>query len=249
MIVPTVRCRRMATSLAFYTNVLDFVCIEESADNGDPSFVALEREGSYLYLSSHTGDGEFGQAVVVTANDIDALFAKFVARGLRTPGRAESPVHEGPLDQTWGTREFYVDDPDGNTLRFTQEIKVDTDRDVEQVTGIEHRTHDAFVRGDVDTLAEVLADDFVFVDPQGKIATKADWIADIASGALVFESVHMIELQVRIYGDAGVTIGRVRMKGRSPEGAFDEQYCYTAVYAKRGGRWQVVAEQANVVPR
>lgn len=29
-------------------------------------------------------------------------------------------VHEGPLNQTWGTREFYVDDPDGNTLRFMQ---------------------------------------------------------------------------------------------------------------------------------
>jgi hypothetical protein len=29
-------------------------------------------------------------------------------------------VHAGPIDQTWGTREFYVDDPDGNTLRFTQ---------------------------------------------------------------------------------------------------------------------------------
>ena len=29
-------------------------------------------------------------------------------------------VHEGPIDQSWGTREFYVDDPDGNTLRFTQ---------------------------------------------------------------------------------------------------------------------------------
>jgi hypothetical protein len=29
-------------------------------------------------------------------------------------------VHEGPLDQSWGTREFYVDDPDGNTIRFTQ---------------------------------------------------------------------------------------------------------------------------------
>jgi uncharacterized glyoxalase superfamily protein PhnB len=24
-----------------------------------------------------------------------------------------------PLDQTWGMREFYVHDPDGNTLRFS----------------------------------------------------------------------------------------------------------------------------------
>jgi hypothetical protein len=28
-------------------------------------------------------------------------------------------VHAAPVDQTWGTREFYVSDPDGNTLRFT----------------------------------------------------------------------------------------------------------------------------------
>jgi hypothetical protein len=28
------------------------------------------------------------------------------------------PVHLAPLDQTWGTREVYVDDPDGNTLCF-----------------------------------------------------------------------------------------------------------------------------------
>lgn len=119
--------------------------------------------------------------------------------------------------------------------------------DVQQLTEIEHRTHDAFMRGDAETLAEVLADDFIFVDPQGRISTKADWIADISAGALTFEAIDMNELQVRIYGDAGVTIGRVRMKGRSPEGDFDEHYCYTAVYVKRDGRWQVVAEQANVV--
>ena len=26
-----------------------------------------------------------------------------------------------PIDQSWGTREFYVDDPDGNTLRFIEQ--------------------------------------------------------------------------------------------------------------------------------
>jgi len=37
-------------------------------------------------------------------------------------------VHEGPIDQSWGTREFYVDDPDGNTLRFTQGFLLPTVR-------------------------------------------------------------------------------------------------------------------------
>jgi len=119
-IIPTVRCSRMAASVAFYTKVLDFECIDDSSDQEDPGFCILVREGDRLILSSHGGDGEFGQAVAVLVDNVDALFRKFLDRGLKTPGNPGSPVHEGPTDQTWGTREFYVDDPDGNTLRFTQ---------------------------------------------------------------------------------------------------------------------------------
>lgn len=121
-IVPTVRCSNMRASVAFYTGVLDFVCVGADDSQDDPSFCVLSRNGDQLILSSHRGDGEFGQAILVATDDVDAEFRKFRARGLRTPGNPEAPrlVHEGPLDQSWGTREFYVDDPDGNTLRFTQ---------------------------------------------------------------------------------------------------------------------------------
>ena len=122
-IIPTLRCSNLRRSLAFYTGVLDFERVDGYGDDdlADPSFCAVLRGGDRLFLSSHRGDGEFGQAVVVTTADLDALFHKFRERGLQTPGNPDSPVHEGPIDQTWGTREFYVDDPDGNTLRFTQE--------------------------------------------------------------------------------------------------------------------------------
>ena len=112
----------MRTSLAFYTGVLDFERVDGDDDLADPSYNVLSRDGNQLILSSHRGDGAFGQAVVVTTDNVDALFRKFREGGLRTPGNADAPrmVHEGPIDQSWGTREFYVDDPDGNTLRFTQ---------------------------------------------------------------------------------------------------------------------------------
>ena len=42
--------------------------------------------------------------------DVDALHAEFVARGVK--------IDAGPVDQTWGTRERYVKDADGNSLRF-----------------------------------------------------------------------------------------------------------------------------------
>src|SRR5262245_2983948 len=120
-IVPTFRCKRITASLAFYTKVLDFDCVEYAGD-ADPTFCLLMRNGDMLILSSHRGDGEFGAVVNVLTDSVDAAFRKFRARGLKTPGSPDDPqaVHEGPIDQTWGTREFYVDDPDGNTLRFVE---------------------------------------------------------------------------------------------------------------------------------
>ena len=121
-IISSVRCRNMRTSLAFYTEVLDFTRVDGDDDLHDPSFSILSRDGDQLYLSSHRGDGEYGQAIVVTTDNVDSLARKFRERGLHTPGNPDAPehVHEGPIDQSWGTREFYVDDPDGNTLRFVQ---------------------------------------------------------------------------------------------------------------------------------
>jgi len=121
-IIPTVRCRNMRASLAFYTRVLDFERVDGDDTLDDPCFNALSRAGDQLFLSSHGGDGEFGQVIVVPTDNVDAVFRKFRQRGLLTPGNPDAPehVHDGPIDQSWGTREFYVDDPDGNTLRFTQ---------------------------------------------------------------------------------------------------------------------------------
>lgn len=119
-IIPTVKCSLIAQSVDFYTGVLDFEVRREWSELTDPGFAWLTRDGEVLHLSSHRGDGVFGQAVVVEVTGIDTLFQTFLSRGLQTPGSPDSPVHEGPLDQSWGTREFYVNDPDGNTLRFTQ---------------------------------------------------------------------------------------------------------------------------------
>ncbi|MBL8521066.1 MAG: VOC family protein [Betaproteobacteria bacterium] len=119
-IIPTLRCSNMRASVAFYTTVLDFRQLDAREPLDDPAFVVLVREDGWIHLSSHRGDGTFGQAVAIIVKDIDALFARFRARGLVTPGNPQSPVHEGPLDQSWGTREFYVNDPDGHTLRFIQ---------------------------------------------------------------------------------------------------------------------------------
>jgi catechol 2,3-dioxygenase-like lactoylglutathione lyase family enzyme len=51
-IIPTVRCKRMETSLVFYTSVLDFQCVEHGGYD-DPTVSVLMRSGALLLLSSH----------------------------------------------------------------------------------------------------------------------------------------------------------------------------------------------------
>lgn len=120
MIIPTLRVKAMWESVAFYTEVLDFELEGTWPEAGDPSFSVLRRRGDELHLSSHGGDGTFGQAVVVLTEDVEGLWAFYRGSGLDISGKSGSPVHQGPTDQSWGTREFYVDDPNGHTIRFVQ---------------------------------------------------------------------------------------------------------------------------------
>ena len=85
-------------------------------DSVDDVVVCLYRDKAVLQLS--TIDGRPNIAVNVIVEDVDAMWEGLIGRGFVPPQRPESRVHQGPLDQTWGSREFYLDDPSGNTLRF-----------------------------------------------------------------------------------------------------------------------------------
>jgi len=117
-IIPILRCREIKPAIEFYTTILDFMLADED-ELKDPAFVFLRRAGDLLVLSSYGSGPSARSVVMVLTEDVDPLFDKFLKRGLK-PAKPESPVHQGPTNQTWGTREFYVDDPDGNTLAFTQ---------------------------------------------------------------------------------------------------------------------------------
>jgi uncharacterized glyoxalase superfamily protein PhnB len=117
---PLFKVRDMRAAIRHYTEVLDFV-MTWSEDTPDSPVVDLGHEEMELQITTHESECLFGSVVYVWVRDIDMLFSKYKSRGLDTD-RPNSPVHMGPVDQTWGRREFYVTDVDGNTLRFCQNI-------------------------------------------------------------------------------------------------------------------------------
>lgn len=121
-VVPILKVRDMEAALAFYARLGFVVEFRYAAGPLGPHYAGLSLEGHQVHLSSFGGDSVFGAAVYFYVDDVDALFAGFLSAGFMTPGKTESPVEDGPVDQSWGMREVYVRDPDGNALRFGSPI-------------------------------------------------------------------------------------------------------------------------------
>ena len=114
-IIPIMKCGDINESLSFYIRILDFEVLNPEDEF---PYKLLVREGARLDLSSI--DGGIASCVYIEVENVDMLFARFIERGLDVKNC--EGVHAGPLDQTWGMREFYVTDMDNNTLRFGHPI-------------------------------------------------------------------------------------------------------------------------------
>ncbi len=90
---------------------LDFACRFDDA-RPDPCYMGFTRDGASLHVSSFSGDGVSGGVVYLLVDDVDVLRAELVAKDVA--------IDTGPIDQTWGNREMYVKDSDGNCIRFVQ---------------------------------------------------------------------------------------------------------------------------------
>lgn len=111
--IPVLHMTRADAAEAFYCRLLGFQLdfeVPASETTRDPCYLGIVRDGVPLHLSSHAGDGVVGSAAYLIVDDVDLLHAEFV--------RNNVSIQVAPVDQTWGMREMYVKDPDGNSIRF-----------------------------------------------------------------------------------------------------------------------------------
>ena len=116
--IPLLHMTSADSTEAFYCERLGFHLefeVPASETQRDPCYMGVARDGAVLHMSSHAGDGVVGGVVNFQCDEVDSLHAEFEAKGVA--------IHVGPVDQTWGLREMYVLDPDGNSLRFGAEIE------------------------------------------------------------------------------------------------------------------------------
>jgi len=78
----------------------------------DPCYMGFSRGGAWLHVSSFSGDGVCGSVAMVLVRDVDRLHEELL--------QGNVAIALKPTNQSWGNREMYVRDPDGNSIRFAQ---------------------------------------------------------------------------------------------------------------------------------
>jgi ketosteroid isomerase-like protein len=108
---------------------------------------------------------------------------------------------------------------------------------------------------DAEIIRRVVADDAILVYPDGTAATKADEFRLIEAKAITADSWDMLEPKVTVMSaDSAFISGRSVIKNgkyKDPNVTrpidISGEYRFLDVYARRNGRWQVIASQATKV--
>jgi ketosteroid isomerase-like protein len=118
-----------------------------------------------------------------------------------------------------------------------------------EVGNLEARRFRAMTEADVPTLERLLSDDLVYTHASGWRQTKAEFLASLRSGELIYHSFAPKNFKARAYGNTVLVTGRASGKVRSKGQELSVELFYLEAYVKQDGRWQLAAwESTRVAP-
>jgi ketosteroid isomerase-like protein len=110
--------------------------------------------------------------------------------------------------------------------------------------------HDAFMRNDAKSLANIWSDDFVVTNPFNQFVTKQQVLNLVENGTLAFKSYERNIEYLKTYGDTVIVAGSETCVwgGKIPIAGQTSHLRFTQVWRMQGGHWREVARHANIVP-
>lgn len=118
----------------------------------------------------------------------------------------------------------------------------------EDILAAETARVDALLRADYDALDRLLGEDLTYTHSTAVLDTKAMFLESLRSGRLRYLQFRHEDPKVRVLGDVGLinTVVHIVSVNRGQENR--NHLRVTIVYAKRDGRWQMVAWQSTRMP-
>lgn len=128
-------------------------------------------------------------------------------------------------------------------LATTLSISASAQSVEDQIKKMETDRAAAVVKGDIDALANVTADDYTLITAAGQMSDKAQMISAFKSGQSKITVDDVSDMKVRVYGDTAIVTGKVNVKGMLAGKDVTGMQLFTRVYVKKGGHWTSVALQ------
>ena len=134
------------------------------------------------------------------------------------------------------------------TAGCTPRRKTDLESVRADILAIENQWATAIERQDAAAFERLAAEDFRFIEENGRVLNRAQYISNRSHNLDNVESAVQDEIEVRQYGDAAVATGRSILHGTRGGAPFVYRFRWTDVYVRRGGRWQAVSAQLTAIP-
>jgi ketosteroid isomerase-like protein len=102
---------------------------------------------------------------------------------------------------------------------------------------------------DANALANLLADNLVYVDYDGSLSNKQQFLASVGNGNVTGEQINNEGVRVRLYNNVAVSTGIYRDKGIEKGKPFQRRGRFTNVWLNQNGRWECIASQSTLIAR
>jgi ketosteroid isomerase-like protein len=122
-------------------------------------------------------------------------------------------------------------------------------KDAEQskILALENAWNLAEQSKDVKALNELLGNSMVYIDYDGSIMTKLEFLASVQKPSLHPEQIVNESAVAHVYGDAAVVTGVYREKGVDNGKTYLRRGRFTDTWVYQNGLWQCVASQSTLI--
>ncbi len=121
----------------------------------------------------------------------------------------------------------------------------DQTADAAKLRESEERRCRATVAADLGALDGLFDEGSVFTHSSGLREGKAEYLASLGSGKLVYKRLESTPESVTVWGDAAVIVGRMQIDAVAGGQARHIDSIYTSVWRRRGNVWRIVTLQSG----
>ncbi len=118
-----------------------------------------------------------------------------------------------------------------------------------QLLNLSKRKFRWMVEGKLDSLSSLLDDRLSYIHSNGSVQSKQQFLDDFTVGKLVYNSIQVSEMNVRLYKKSAVVTGKGQINTTRDGNTSVTNLMFTEVYVDEKSGWKMVSRHASRLPQ